>query len=153
MQFNSMNDWNLATPQLPETNFSSTFSQGIGDTNGIFGGVDIGGTQATPNSMFSMDSMFGGADGQGGSGWLKGGLDTAAGLVSAWQGLQSLDLAKESFKFNKDATTTNIANQAKTINAEQNDRQKRRLSASGGTGWNSLANYSAKNNVSGKIGG
>lgn len=82
---------------------------------------------------------------------IMAGFDVLSGAVNAYTGLQQLNLAKDSFNFNKGVTTTNLANQAKTINTQLEDRQRARL-ASNPNAYQSLSEYMKKNSVSGEIG-
>lgn len=84
---------------------------------------------------------------------LSGLAQGAGSLWNAFNASKQFDLAKDQFKFSKGAFNANFANQAKLVNAQMNDRQRARI---GGTGDNnasgqyeSLASYSAKNNVNG----
>lgn len=67
----------------------------------------------------------------GAAGWtdpmtLIGGANA---LFGGWMGLQQLDLAKDSLSFQKDAFWKNYNAQRKTLNADLEDRQRRRASA------------------------
>lgn len=72
-----------------------------------------------------------------------------AGLASAWAGLQGIDLGRDQLRFQRNLTNRNLANQARTTNAALADRQQRRLSASGGGQYQSVADYMRDHGVSG----
>lgn len=72
-----------------------------------------------------------------------------AGLASAWAGLQGIKLGKEQLKFQKESTNRNLANQAQTVNTSLADRQARRVDASGGGAYQSVAEYMKNNSVNG----
>lgn len=92
--------------------------------------------------------------GQGGS-WLDNlsGYGAAASgvasLGSLFLGLQGLSEQKKQNKFTKDITNRNLANQATTTNTSLADRQARRIDASGGGQYQSVADYMAANGVDG----
>ena len=74
----------------------------------------------------------------------------AAGLLAALVGMKGIKLGEKQLDFTKDSTNRNIANQAKTVNADLRDRQARRLSASGaGSTYQSVDAYMKQNAVDG----
>lgn len=86
-----------------------------------------------------------------------GAIGTLGNLWSAWNQMQmmeeSLKQSQNQFDFSKDVTNRNLSNQAKSINAQLEDRQRARI---GGTGDNnaagnyeSLSTYMDKNRVDG----
>lgn len=81
-----------------------------------------------------------------------GGFGNVMGGFNALAGLKQLGLAEDTFKFNKEAFSTNLSNQAKTINSQLEDRQRARI-ASSPDSYESLSSYMDKNRVSGKVGG
>lgn len=80
------------------------------------------------------------------------GLNALSGITQAYTGLQQLSLARDSFAFNRDLATTNLSNQARTVNTQLEDRQVRRLDAQG-RDYSSLSSYLQKSRVSGTVGG
>jgi hypothetical protein len=117
---------------------------------------------ATGNSGDSwLKSIFGGNTPSMNLDWLnKDTMSTLSGLAqgagslwSAYNAAKQFGLAKDQFKFSKNAFNANFANQAKMINSQLEDRQRARI---GGTGDNnaagnyeSLDTYMAKNKVNG----
>ena len=80
------------------------------------------------------------------------GINAISQGIGAYTGLRQLSLAKDSFNFNKGVTETNLANQAKTVNTNLEDRQRARI-ASNPNAYQSLSEYMNKNAVSGRVGG
>lgn len=76
-------------------------------------------------------------------------LKGLTGLASAWAGLQGVKQGREQLRFTKDLANRNLSNQAQTVNTNLADRQARRLDASGGGQYQSVADYMKKNQVSG----
>lgn len=111
-----------------------------------------GGGGNAPPGMFSMESMFGGGGG-GGDGWATNGVNALSGLSNAWTGIEQLNLSEDIFDFQSNAFNTNLANEAKLINAQLGDRQSSRISSTGNNNaagnYDSLDSYLAKNSVSG----
>ncbi len=90
----------------------------------------------------------------GGFGNVMAGFQALAGLTNAFTGMKSLDLAKDSFKFNKGVTETNLANQANTVNTDAFARLQRQNAAQGTTNpYASLEDYVANSGsaVSGQV--
>ena len=121
---------------------------GSGGTNPIGRGI---GTSAgfDPTTLPGINALSGGPGvdgGQGGGGFLDSllgnaktgtqgfaipGLEALAGIMQAYTGQQQLGLQKDAFNFNKDLTTTNLANQAQVTNASIRDQERFRREASG----------------------
>lgn len=76
---------------------------------------------------FSMGGAFG--NGQTG-GWVSPALQGLQSLFSWTQGNKALDLAEDQFKFNKEITQKNLANQTSLLNTSMRDRQNARRAAS-----------------------
>ncbi len=73
----------------------------------------------SPNSsMFSQQGMF------GDNGWFMPAVNTAMGFGNLYMGLKNYGLAKDSFKLNRDAMKTNLANQSKLVNRQIQSRQE-----------------------------
>jgi len=68
----------------------------------------------------------------GKDGVLVPGLNALSNLSNAITGYQQLGLAKEAFDFNKRLTETNLANQARTTNADIIARERSQLRQRGG---------------------
>ena len=83
--------------------------------------------QAASPDWFSMGGAFG--NGQTG-GWAMPALQGLQSLFSWTQGNKALDLAEDQFKFNKEITQKNLANQTSLLNTSMRDRQNARRAAS-----------------------
>ena len=83
--------------------------------------------QAASPDWFSMGGAFG--NGQTG-GWVSPALQGLQSLFSWTQGNKALDLAEDQFKFNKEITQKNLANQTSLLNTSMRDRQNARRAAS-----------------------
>ena len=93
--------------------------------------------------------LFGGKDAATGNisqGWVTGGLGAMTGLVSAYTGLQQLQVAKDNLAFQKGAFNKNYGNQVKLTNSQLEDRQRSRVMDSPGA-YESVSNYMAKNGL------
>lgn len=93
--------------------------------NGWFNGI-MGNTTA-PNSSNSGSTPFGANLGT--AGLALGGLQTLAGIYSAFQGQQ---LAEDTFDFQKRTTQANMANQIQSYNTTLADRIRARAIGEGG---------------------
>lgn len=131
------------TPQQPA---------GANPTLGTYSGLSSVSSREPSTDFFSQDRAFGT---QGSTGWLTGSAQVGSGLVSAYTGLESLNLAKKAFKTDKAFSEVNLANQAKTTNTALEDRQRSRLASQEGTKgadvYEGLDSYLARNRVSGTI--
>lgn len=90
----------------------------------------------------------------GGFGNVMAGFNALAGMTNAFTGLKSLDLAKDTFKFNRGVTETNLQNQANTVNTDSFARLQRQNDAQGTTNpYASLEEYVANSGsaVSGQV--
>lgn len=136
----SGNDLN-ASIDVPD--FQNTLSErfdlgfdrlGTGEQVSGAGGV----AQTDPNQKFQSDFLR--------NERLKTGaafLGALSGGVQAYTGLQQLDLAKESFRFNRNLARVNLANQTKLANLEIGERNLARS----GKGQSSLSNAEAVDRV------
>lgn len=129
MMGNNNNPYSAQQSPLLHDSSGTSFDLGIGDDTNDIGFFDQG----------------------GGFGNVMGGFNALAGGVNAYTGLKQLGLAEDTFKFNKEAFSTNLANQAKTINSQLEDRQRGRIANNPGA-YESLATYMDKNRVSGRVG-
>ncbi len=92
----------------------------------------------------------------GGFGNIMAGFNALSGLAGAYTGLQQLNLAEDSFNFNRGVTQTNLNNQANTVNSDAFARLQRQSDAQGVTNpYASLEDYVKKSGaaVSGTVGG
>jgi hypothetical protein len=116
-----------------------------GTQTGTQAGVDYG--LANPNGPTAPG-------GQGGS-WLDNmsgygaAASGAASVGSLLLGFRALSEQKDQNKFNKGVTNRNLSNQAKTTNSSLEDRQARRVDASGPGQYQSVSDYMAANGVDG----
>ena len=123
-------------------NFSPTANAGGGFTGvpGVTGGGGID----------WQSLLLGGKDS---SGALNLGTQLLSGLAQYGLMSDQLDLAEDQFGFQKDFANRNLQNQAKTVNTALSDRQNARIGSVGdpnisGTGYESLASYMDKNQLS-----
>lgn len=129
----------MAMPTAP--NLASTFVASGSIPSAPMGG-DMGGG--------FVDSMGGGL------GIARAGLAGLSTLGSLWMGLKAAKLAKKQFKFTKDVTNTNLANQIQSYNTALADRARSRGVMEGQTqdqvsGYisaNALSRDSARNGAS-----
>jgi hypothetical protein len=137
--------WNTSIGEA--FNGSSVLGDATDNSGGsIFGGLSkVFGGDGSPMKLdwLNKDTMS----------TLSGLAQGAGSLWSAYNAAKQFGLAKDQFKFSKNAFNANFANQAKMINSQLEDRQRARI---GGTGDNnaagnyeSLGTYMAKNKVNG----
>lgn len=101
----------------------------------------LGASQPANTGMFSAfsnwlngdtgRSLFGGTDPSTGfqsMGIVSPTLQGLGSLFQAWNGMQTLGLAKDQFNFQKNAFNTNLANQRQTYNTALEDRIRGRTS-------------------------
>lgn len=84
------------------------------------------------------------------------GVDALSGLFNIYSGVRGLNQAKDSFNFNKNLASTNLANQANLINEQLSTRQATRLKSQGLSEADvakGVSDFMAKYGVSGTIGG
>lgn len=109
----------------------------------------INNTTITPEEKRQADFDFENQwTGQQIAGAAFGGLQALASLSNAYNARKSFKLAEDQFDFSKGLSTTNLANQAKTVNAQMADRQANRVASGGAV---SVEDYMAKNGVSGRV--
>jgi hypothetical protein len=98
----------------------------------------------------AMGGSAGAAGGLGGMSTLSAvgaglqGLQTLAGM---WMGMKQLSLAKKQFRFQKDITNTNLANQIKSYNTALSDRARSR-GFTEGQSQNQIDSYVRDNSMS-----
>jgi len=137
---------------------------GFGDTAPVWGSQTFGNSGGTTDFSNSNYGLSGGgsAGNSSGGGWMStlfGGKDSEgfqssgvvapiAGLLqggmNAYLGLENLDLAQDTLKFQKDAFSKQFENQRTLTNAQLRDRQMARDSATGG---NTVDAYMRQNGV------
>ena len=95
-----------------------------------------------------MDGMLGyrSKDGSASAGWGGLALGAAQGLFNGWMGMKQYGLAKDQFKFQKQAYGENLKNQKQTLNTELEDRQRSRV-ASNSSAYQSVGDYMNKNGL------
>ena len=76
-------------------------------------------------------------------------LGGISGLANAFTGFKQLGLAKDQFKWQKDAFNTNLVNQANLVNSQLADRQRRRqfFDSSAASPEEYVAKYGAASSV------
>lgn len=105
----------LANPtQVPQ---ATGFMEGLGDWWN---------SSRTGDGFLTSESMFGG---EGSTGWVNPLMKGVGSVMSGWNAMQQLDLAKEQFAFSKQAYQTNLANQTQLTNQALVDRQNARAAA------------------------
>jgi len=174
-----MNNFNTPVPNFADM-FNNM--NNIGQT-GAGGGFNLGGMQGVDSlSMFDPSSQISGILGEdfgnnafnvnanvnaeaGGMfdfldsenfGKISNGIGAAQNLFSLYAGMQGLGLAKDNFKLQSGLAKTNLNNQANVTNERLRTRQGSRLRSQGITGEaneKAVAEFMAKNSVSGKVGG
>lgn len=108
MQQAPTSGWNTYTP-APVTNLSFMDQMKANPMGTLFGGVDTG----TGNvSTGIVSPMLGGM----------------GALFQGWSGLQQSKLAKDALNFQKQAYSTNLANQTQAYNTQLEDQYKARTS-------------------------
>lgn len=134
------------TPNFWNTGmFANSGIQGVASpTGGLNPAVASG--PAAPDSPWWQGGMF--DNGEGAFNWkgVGAGIGAVKGLADSWLALQQLNLGEDQLAFQKDAFNKQYENQRTLTNAELEDRQRRRLSASPG-GYQSVSDYMAKNAV------
>lgn len=144
---------------------NSGYTMNFGNNSPVNQGIGTGYGDNSPDSALND---FGGIPGTGGGGagagidWGKAfdygskGLGAVGSLGNLYLGYKQYQLGKDNLKFNKNVTNRNLANQAKTTNAEIARQARSRLSGSGkyrgdAAGLESaLKSYNKENFVSGE---
>lgn len=99
----------------------------------------------------NLDSMelWGGKDPVTGE-VFQGSVPTLLGLgtsvADSWLGMQQLDLARDSFAFQKDAFNKQYENQRSLTNTQLEDRQRARVASNSGA-YQSVSDYMGKHGV------
>jgi len=134
-------------------NLGSSFGSDYMDTSGISPEIDYSimgsnsaNTPATSGSGGLMTDLFGGSytDGSSTTGIVSPMAGLATGAMNAYVGLQKLNLAKDTLKFQKDSFSKQFENQRTLTNAQLRDRQIARDSA---TGRSTVGSYMKQNGV------
>ena len=118
----------MADPAKFDATKGITALNGVGDSLDVNKVID---PIASDTGMFSQNSMFGGVDKDGvkTNGWLSSGTKAFADIAGAYASIKGLGLAKDTFKFNKALSTTNLNNQVQTVNNRIGDQAAARRSA------------------------
>ena len=128
------------TSQLPlfDSGYNPTQSSVLGTnlstpiTGGTPAASGLGSTFASwLPSEDTMRTLFGGTDPNTGfqsAGIVAPTLQGLGSLFSAWNGMQSLGLARDQLQFQKDAYNTNLANSIQSYNTQLEDRIRGRTS-------------------------
>ncbi len=80
--------------------------------------------------------------------WINGGLTGLQTIGSLWGAFQAAKLAKKQFKFTKDFTTKNLANQVASYNTTLEDRARSRAAVEDQTS-DQMQSYIDKNRLTG----
>lgn len=145
---------------------TNDFTFGLGDLLGNMGYGDGAPSMLTPNvggapgiaaasqggmwnSLFSRNSLFGGADPATGalsSGWVSPIASLGSAIFGGIQGGKQLKLAESQFKENRRQFDANFAAQRQTINTQLEDRQRARVASNPGA-YESVDSYIKRNAV------
>lgn len=111
-----------------------------GGTPGIMAGL---------GSIFSGNSLFGGAnaDGTVSTGWAAPAVGIAQAVMGGINGRRQLGLAEDSLKQSKREFDLNYGAQRQTTNTQLEDRQRARVASSPGGGYESVSTYLDKNRI------
>lgn len=119
------------------------------DTSGFETKVAPGSTIASTRAgggaggpMSLMDRLFGDAEGKT-SGLAMPAIGAGLGVMNAYMGMKQFGLAKDSFKFEKEAFNKNFDAQRNMTNSSLSDRQHARVAANPGA-HQDVASYMAK---------
>ena len=120
--------WNSDVPAR-EFGIQQSYNAMNSPNSSMLSGTTLGANpyQAASPDWFSMGGAFG--NGQTG-GWVSPALKGLQSLFSWTQGNKALDLAEDQFKFNKEITQKNLANQTSLLNTSMRARQNARRAAS-----------------------
>lgn len=115
--------------------------------NGAFGAANTLAPGGQGNGLSFMDYVLGGKaqDGTQTLGVASPLIGLGKGIMDGYLGLQNLELARDSFEFQKDAFSKQFENQRTLTNAQLRDRQRARNSSGGG--YQSTDAYMAQNGV------
>lgn len=106
----------------------------------------------TPSLNFEPDKRgfldkFNSATGEKTQGWGMPAIQGIGGLANAYLGYQQLQLGKSQLEQNKKIFNLNFGAQSQTLNAQMEDRQRARVSATRGVGTESVEDYMNKNAI------
>lgn len=134
LKFDPMNSLNSSNMGLP--------------TNPVSAGVASPGVMDQFNDWFNNSGFLQKKDASGmtSGGWGTAGLGIAQGLGNAWMGMQSLKVAKDTLKANKEQFALNYGAQKQTTNTALEDRQRARVAANS-TAYQSVGDYMNKNRI------
>ena len=130
------NMWEEFASSLGGSNESNNNGFGLAQSIGAYNigqnqqaGLGVGNNlyKTTSPDWWSMEGAL--RNGQTG-GWVSPALQGLQSLFSWTQGNKALDLAEDQFKFNKEITQKNLANQTSLLNTSMRDRQNARRAAS-----------------------
>lgn len=111
-----------------------------GGTPGIMAGL---------GSLFSGNSLFGGAnaDGTVSTGWAAPAIGIAQAVMGGINGNRQLGLAEDSLKQSKREFDLNYGAQRQTTNTQLEDRQRARVASSNSGAYESVDTYLDKNRI------
>lgn len=119
----------LSAGSSPSAPGSSNWGDSAVSYQPFANGTPSQGGKGNPLDILSMlGSLSGGQGGAGGSGFglnlptINAGIQGIGQLGSLYLGIKQLGLAKDSFKLQKDAYKTNLANQTSSYNTQVTDR-------------------------------
>ena len=117
------------------------WSPALEKSNVVFADLPQGGPTPNPNfanKLRDFNSQYGST--------IVGGLEAAAGLWGAYNGMQQTKLAKQQMANSLDQWNKNYANQVASYNTRLEDRQNARVAAQGAN-QQDTASYMAKNRL------
>ena len=134
LKYDPMNSLNSSNMGLP--------------TNPVSAGVVSPGVMDQFNDWFNNSGFLQKKDASGmtSGGWGTAGLGIAQGLGNSWMGMQSLKVAKDTLKANKEQFALNYGAQKQTTNTALEDRQRARVAANS-TAYQSVGDYMNKNRI------
>lgn len=127
---------------MPSSDFNNAFQQwqspldlgkiapSIASTQALTMG-DAGQIPGMGGGMADLSGIAGGGEGMNFMEGAKLGLGGLQSLAQLWMGFQANKLAREQFKFTKETTNTNLANQMKSYNTAMEDRIRSRSHTEG----------------------
>ena len=127
----------------PFSGLSSMSDYGI--NTDLMGGNANAARSLGSSDWLSKEGMF------GEGGWAMPVAQIGAGALQGFLGLKQLKLAKDMFRQQSEYAATDLANQAKLVNADLESRQNRRMKE--GIATMPTEEYMQKYSVSGKVGG
>ena len=123
----SMN-WGGGTPQTPLVYQPQFYNQAGGLNQTGINALNTSGNPAPEGFLGKLGGLFGSTDefGKFQPSGLTVGAQLGMGMFNAWGGMRQLNLAKDQFKFQKDAYNKNYQNQKQLTNTRMEDRQNAR---------------------------